>query len=137
MLKLKKILSRISRLTVACILGTTLYFKFTDHPETVSLFSQIQMGAGGYKLIGALELITCILLLVPGGAAWGGLLAWGLMSGALIAHTTAVGFQGSHGTLAAMAALAWLLSIFIMYVHAHKMPFFKCIFRKSPNELHN
>lgn len=121
---------------VVVILGQTLFFKFTDSPETVELFSQLGMGAFGYKLIGTLELIACVLLLIPAGITWGALLGWGLMSGAIIAHVTEIGFEGSYGQLGSMAILAWFLCILVLYVRRSEVPFLRSALRRSQNKFH-
>ncbi|MGF1450760.1 MAG: DoxX family protein [Opitutales bacterium] len=130
-----KILSWVAQVALAIILGQTLFFKFTDAPETVELFGQLGMGAFGYKLIGALELIACVLLLIPSSIAWGALLAWGLMSGAILAHVTRLGFEGEAGVLGSLAIAAWALSIFIMWVHRKSVPFFCVVFKRERQEM--
>ena len=134
-----QIISWILRLVIVVILGQTLFYKFTDHPETVELFAKLDMGAFGYRLIGFLELIACILLLIPSSVAWGALLAWGLMSGALMAHITKIGFEGEMGVLAGMAAIAWIFSILIMYIHRAKLPVMGTLFKsdRSKSELNS
>jgi|GEM_PF-863798 len=108
--------SWVAQIIIVVILGQTLFFKFTDSPETVELFAQLGMGAIGYKLIGFLELIACILLLTRPCIIWGALLNWGLMSGAIMAHVTKIGFEGPNGILGSMAIIAWLLSCVIIYL---------------------
>ncbi|MGK0176265.1 MAG: putative membrane protein YphA (DoxX/SURF4 family) [Lentimonas sp.] len=132
-----KIISWILQLAVVVILGNTLFFKFTDAPETVELFSQLGMGAVGYKLIGTLELLACILLLIPSSVAFGALLAWGLMTGAILAHVTKIGFEGEAGILGSMAIIAWVLSIFIMYIHRASLPLLSAVFKKNKSELNS
>jgi len=127
----------IAQLIVVVILGQTLFFKFTDSPETVELFSRLGMGAFGYKLIGSLELVACLLLLIPGVIPWGALLGWGLMTGAVIAHVTEIGFEGPMGQLGTMAIVAWLLCALIMYVRRSEMPLLRCINRNEKNELNS
>lgn len=132
-----KIISWILQLVVVFILGQTLFFKFTDSPETVELFAQLGMGAFGYKLIGFLELIACILLLIPASVATGALLGWGLMSGAIIAHVTEVGFEDGYGVLGGMAIAAWLCCVVIMYLNRTSLPFLSAVFKKHKSELNS
>ncbi|MEM9160463.1 MAG: DoxX family protein, partial [Verrucomicrobiota bacterium] len=82
----KNIISWIAQVVIAVIMGQTLFFKFTDAAETVELFAQLGMGAAGYKTIGFLELVACVLLLIRSSIIWGAILSWGLMSGAIMAH---------------------------------------------------
>lgn len=123
-MKKKNLTSWIARIAVAIIIGQTLFFKFTDAPETVELFKKLDLGASAYKTIGALELVACLLILIPRTVAWGTILSLGLMSGAILAHITKIGFSGPDGTLAAMAIAAWLLSAFILYCERSKVPFY-------------
>ena len=134
-----KITSWILQLVIVVIIGNSLFFKFTDHPDTVEVFRQLGMGAFGYKLIGFLELIACVLLLIPASVAWGALLAWGLMTGALLAHVTEIGFAGEMGVLGGMAITVWTLSIFVMYLNRTGLPVLSTVFKsnKSKNELNS
>lgn len=118
-----KILSWIAQVIVAIIMGQTLFFKFTDHPETVELFKLLEQGAFAYKTIGSLELIACILILVPRTIPYGAILSVGLMSGAIMAHVTTIGFGAPYGSLGFMAIAAWLLALFVLLVHRTEIPF--------------
>lgn len=132
-----KIISWILQLVVVVILGQTLFYKFVDAPETVELFAQLGMGAFGYKLIGVLELIACVLLLMPASVATGALLGWGLMTGAIFAHVTQVGFEGDFGVLGSMAITAWLCCIVIMYLNRASLPLLSTVFKKRQSELNS
>ena len=134
---LKKIASWILQLAVVIILGQTLFFKFTDAPETVALFNQLGMGPFGYKLIGLLELIACILLLIPYSVATGALLGWGLMTGAIFAHVTKIGFEGDNSVLGSMAIIAWLLCAAIMYFNRTSLPVLSAVFKAHKSELNS
>lgn len=118
----KHILTWAARITVAIIMGQTLFFKFTDAPETVELFAKLGQGAAAYKTIGVLELIACILLLIPSAFIYGALLTLGLMSGAILAHITTIGFSGPDGSLGLLAIVAWLLSAIMLYSNRTKLP---------------
>lgn len=133
----KKILSWMAQVAIVFILAQTLFFKFTDAPETVELFSQLGMGAMGYKTIGFLELIASILLLIPASALWGAVLSWGLMSGALLAHLTKIGFEGPHFYLGMMAITTWLLSMLIIYLRREQASFIACMFGLKKDDVHN
>lgn len=118
----KNVISWIAQIIVVVIIGQTLFFKFTDAPETVELFAKLGMGAFEYKLIGVLELIACILLLVRPLVAWGGVLGVGLMSGAIMAHVTKLGFSGDAGVLGVMAIIAWVLSAVVVLINRNQLP---------------
>ncbi|MGB0743134.1 MAG: DoxX family protein [Opitutales bacterium] len=111
-----------ARILVAFILGQTLFFKFTDAPETVELFAKLDAGAAMYKTIGLIELIACILILVPRTIVYGAFLAAGLMAGAIFAHITKIGFSGPDGTLALMAIIAFISSLTVIYLHRRSIP---------------
>ena len=133
----KNIITWIAQILVVLILGQTLFAKFTGAPEPVELFTQLGMEPTGRYLIGFLELVACLLLLSNGSAALGAILAWGLMSGAIIGHITEIGFQGDRGILGSMAIAAWLLSLVVLYCRKEQVPFIRAVFRLSKNELHN
>jgi len=112
-----------AQVLVAVILGQTLFFKFTDHPETVALFSTLGLGAVAYKSIGVLELLACLFILMPRTIIYGAILSLGLMTGAIMAHLTKIGFSGAYGQLGAMAIVAALLSVGVIWVHRVEIPF--------------
>jgi hypothetical protein len=87
------------RLIAAVIMLQTLYFKFTGHPQSVALFTQLGMEPWGRIGIGVLELIAAVLILYPRTTGWGALLGVGLMGGALFFHLTKLGiiFDGDAG----------------------------------------
>jgi putative oxidoreductase len=124
----KNIIAWIAQVVIVVILGQTLFFKFTDAPETVEIFSQLGMGPFGYKLIGLLELIACILLLIRPSITWGAILSWGLMSGAILAHVTKIGFSGPNLSLGLLAILAWLLSALVIYLRRDQVSFINNMF---------
>jgi uncharacterized membrane protein YphA (DoxX/SURF4 family) len=81
----------ICRLVAAILLLQTLYFKFSAHPESVLLFTQLGIEPWGRILTGILELIASVLLLWPAFTRFGALLGVGLMSGAIFSHLTVLG----------------------------------------------
>jgi putative oxidoreductase len=109
----------IAQLAAAVILGQTLFFKFSGAPEAVALFEKLGVEPWGRIGLGVVELVTVVALLVPRTAALGGLLAVGLMVGAIGSHLIVLGVSVSPedgGTLFIMAwvtlfagaAVAWL-----------------------------
>jgi putative oxidoreductase len=113
-----KFLNLSARLVAAIILLQTLYFKFTGASESIYIFSTIGMEPWGRWVVGTLELVAGTLLLIPGTAGLGALLAAGLMGGAIGMHLTILGFevQNDDGylfflaltVLAASAIVLWL-----------------------------
>lgn len=104
------ILSWLCRLTAAGILLQTLYFKFSGAEESVYIFSKLGLEPWGRLGIGLAELVTAILLLLPGTVAIGAALAAGLMLGAIASHLTRLGIvvRDDGGLL---FGLAWIMFV--------------------------
>lgn len=81
----------ILRIIPAVIMLQTLYFKFTAHPESVRLFTEIGMEPWGRIGTGVIELIASILLLIPALTGFGALIGLMMMTGALFFHLTKIG----------------------------------------------
>jgi uncharacterized membrane protein YphA (DoxX/SURF4 family) len=79
------------QLAVAAILGQTLFFKFTASPESVAIFTRLGAEPWGRIASGIAELAAAILLVVPGTALAGAILAAGIISGAIASHLTVLG----------------------------------------------
>jgi uncharacterized membrane protein YphA (DoxX/SURF4 family) len=88
---MRNILIWILRVVPAVILLQTLYFKFTAHPQSVKLFTQIGMEPYGRIGTGILELIAAILLLIPRYTGYGAILGLVMMTGALYFHPDKIG----------------------------------------------
>ena len=116
MKKSHTIISWILQITVAVILGQTLFFKFTGAQESIDLFTQLGIEPYGRIGIGIGELIAVILILIPRTTVFGALLAGGLMVGAIGAHVTKLGFAGDMAALASMAVIAGLASAGILLI---------------------
>ncbi len=85
--------SWVAQLAVAAILGQTLFFKFTGAPETVALFEVVGLGDAGRIGTAVAELVAVVLLLIPRTAWAGGLVAMGVLSGAITSHLTRLGIS--------------------------------------------
>ncbi|WP_259014633.1 DoxX family protein [Emticicia fluvialis] len=118
-MKTQKIISLGLRIIAAVILIQTLYFKFTAHPESVVLFSKLGAEPWGRIGTGVLELVTAVLLLLPATAFVGGLLAMGLMLGAIGAHLLVIGIEsmGDGGQLFILAIVVLFCSVVIQVLH--------------------
>jgi uncharacterized membrane protein YphA (DoxX/SURF4 family) len=84
--------SWVGQVIVAVILAQTLFFKFTNAPETQVIFEKL----GGRPAAigsGVMELVAVVLILVPRTAAWGALLAVGMMLGAIGSHLGVIGIK--------------------------------------------
>lgn len=114
----------ILRLAVAIILIQTLRFKFTAHPDSVYIFSQVGLEPYGRITIGILELIAGILLLIPKTVWAGTTLTLGVISGAIVMHLTQLGIQVNNdgGVLFSTAVVTFILSAIILYFYKKDIP---------------
>ena len=93
MTKSTHLLSWLLQLCIVALLAPAAYFKLTDHPESIELFTDLDMEPTGRYVIGFLEAIACLLLLIPQAIIHGALLSLCVMMGAIIAHFTKLGFS--------------------------------------------
>ena len=125
---LSKTQNRISwaaQVIVAVILLQTLYFKFTGAPESVHIFETLGLEPVGRIGSGVAELIASVLLLIPSTAALGGLVAAGVMIGAIGSHLfTPLGIDvlGDGGLLFGMAVTVFVLSLLVAYLRRRDLP---------------
>ena len=114
----------ILRIAVAAILIQTLRFKFTGHPDSIYIFETIGLEPIGRIGIGVLELIAGILLLIPKTVWAGGLLATGLMAGAILMHLTQLGIEVKNdgGVLFFTALITFVLSLTILWRERKQIP---------------
>lgn len=122
--KTASIVSWILRISAALILLQTLWFKFTAAPESVYIFDKVGLGAPGRIGSGVAELIAGILLLIPGTAWLGAILALGVMGGAIMSHLTVLGIDvlGDHGELFGLAVAVALCSASVLFMHRRDIP---------------
>ena len=132
---INKILSWVLSLWIAFVFVQSLFFKFTDSPETQYIFGTIGRWMegnffaplsetfalyGGYT-IGSLELIASILLIIPSVTRpLGAFLAVGLMTGAIFFHLftpLGINVQGDGGVLFYMACSVWVSGLIILYLY--------------------
>lgn len=127
-------------LFIAFVFIQSLFFKFSDAPETQHIFGTLDawaagLGAGGLfaknglfsqYVIGGAELVASLVLLAgafarkPLLSALGGLLSIGIMTGAIAFHLftpLGVEVQGDGGTLFIMACLTWLSAVALVVMH--------------------
>jgi uncharacterized membrane protein YphA (DoxX/SURF4 family) len=115
-MKLNTIFTWILRLLAAVILLQTLYFKFTAHPQSVALFTQLGMEPWGRIGTGVLELIASILILYPRTTGWGAALGMGLMGGALFFHLTKLGIVFDGDAVLFIYALITFVCCLILFI---------------------
>lgn len=125
---------------IAFVFIQSLFFKFTDAPETQHIFGTLNewtrsLGVGNLfarngifsqYVIGSTELVASILVLSGVFlrksllSLGGGLMATGIMSGAIIFHLftpLGVEVQGDGGTLFIMACLVWSSGLALAWMH--------------------
>lgn len=114
---MKNVITWALRIVAALIMLQTLYFKFTAHPQSVKLFTELGMEPWGRIGTGVFELIATILLFIPRTTYLGAGLGLGLMSGAIFFHLTKLGivfdgdavlFMYAVITFVCCAILLWL-----------------------------
>lgn len=121
---MKKYLPFALRIIVAIILIQTLRFKFTAHPDSVYIFTQVGMEPVGRIGIGVLELIAGILLLIPKTVWAGAALTLGLIGGAIFMHLTKLGIEVNNdsGILFYTAIITFLLSGIVLWNYRNDIP---------------
>lgn len=120
---LRKIAYIVARVAAAFIMGQTLYFKFTGSPESMYIFKMVGMEPWGRWLVGILELVAAIMLLIPKTAWAGGLLAVGLMVGAIGMHLTILGIEvmDDKGQLFYYALIVFLSGLLVVFNNKDKI----------------
>ena len=114
---------RIAAIIAALILLQTLYFKFTGHPDSVHIFTQI--GGEPYLRIGSgvVELIIAVLLLIPRTAIIGAALGFILMIGAIGQHLFVLGIvvNNDGGMLFALALVTFICCGLVLILKRDKL----------------
>ena len=110
------------RLLAAAILAMAAYQKLVGAPVEMALFTELGMEPTGRLLIGVIE-ASCALLLLSPYSAVGAVLSSAVMTGALIAHATKIGFtiDGDPSIMAAWAVVM-TCSLLVVYVRRSELP---------------
>ena len=118
-MNIKNIISWLLRLTVAIILLQTLYYKFTAHPDSVHIFSELGVESWGRISLGIIELITAILVLIPKTKIIGMITSLGIIIGAIGSHLLVLGVNVSNdgGGLFTLAIIVFVASIIFLIMH--------------------
>jgi putative oxidoreductase len=118
------LLSRICRVIAAAILCETLWFKFTGHPESVAIFTKMNMEAWGRYGQGSWELAASVLMFTPRLKWLGLMLALGAMGAAILSHISVLGIavQNDHGLLFAMACTTFVCALVALWIHQRAIP---------------
>ena len=124
------VLSWSCQLAAAAILLQTLFFKFTGAPESRWIFGTLGVEPWGRIASGVVELVAAALLLYPRTAALGGLLAAGVMSGAILAHLFVLGVsvQDDGGLLFGLAVAVLLAASLVVVLRRAELPLVGCKF---------
>lgn len=112
------------RIIAAAIMIETLFFKFTGAPESVYIFSKMNLEAWWRYGQGIWELLAAIFLLLPKTAWFGGVLTLGAIGAAIVSHLTVLGIeiQGDHGLLFAMALTTFSCAAVVTFLHRRSIP---------------
>ncbi len=122
------IINWVLRIIPAVIIGRAALMKFSADPNATALFRSLDMEPGGRILIGVIELLVVVLLLSSRVSAWGAFLGLGVMCGAVIAHTTVIGFDKQLGILFGMAIISTVACGVLLFRLRHQVPFVRSMF---------
>lgn len=128
---MKKYIVWILQLVTAVIIFMEAIPKLSGTTECRAMFEALGMEPGGRLITGFLELTAALLLILPGSTGYGAVLASGLMTGAIIAHVTELGFHDHHFTMIIEAVTVLLCCIIILYLRRHEMPIIKYMLGKN------
>jgi len=111
------------RVVAALILLQTLYFKFSGAEESIYIFTAVGMEPWGRIGIGVMELIASVFLLITPVAWLGGLIAFGLMIGAIGMHLTLLGIavKGDGGYLFMLAVIVLVCAAIVLWFDREKI----------------
>src|SRR5690606_38660416 len=111
-----KTLFLILRCIPAIIMLQTLWFKFTAHPDSVYIFSQLHVEPAGRILAGVAELIASILLFIPATSIPGALLGAAIMISAIFSHIFVLGvsIHEDGGRLFVLAIISFACCAFLL-----------------------
>ena len=107
------------QLTTAAILIPVGGYKFTGGETDLLIFTALKMEPFGRYLIGFLEVLAGLCLLSKNLAAWGSFLGIGIMLGAILAHTSVLGFDKKHLFLLTTVLVSCCL---VLYMRKKQFP---------------
>jgi len=116
--------SLICRIVAAGIMCETLWFKFTGHPESVWIFTRMNLEAWWRYGQGVWELAASVLLFVPRWKWLGAMLTLGAMGAAILSHLAVLGIavRGDGGLLFGMACTAFVSALTVLWIHQQSIP---------------
>lgn len=109
---MKTYLIFILKLALAAILLQTLFFKFTASPESVYIFSKLDVEPVGRFFSAIIELIASFLLFYHRTKFYASVVIFATMTVALLSHLFILGIEimGDGGILFALACSCFLIS---------------------------
>jgi uncharacterized membrane protein YphA (DoxX/SURF4 family) len=112
-----------ARLLASLILLQTLFFKFTGSAESVYIFTKVGIEPWGRILVGILELAAGVMLIIPGTAWLGAILALAMMAGAIGMHLTLLGIavQEDGGYLFFLSLIVAICSAYTLARNVDKI----------------
>ena len=121
--QVKYYLERVMTVLAAIVLIQTLYFKFTNTPESVYIFSQLGMEPYGRLGTGVIELIIAVLLLFRSTSLLGSILAIGIIFGAIFSHLFILGIvvQNDGGLLFGLALTVFVSNSVSVFIQRDKL----------------
>lgn len=124
---MKRFLYWTIRIVPAIIMLQTLFFKFTAATESVAIFTKLGIEPFGRIGTGIIELIAAILIVVPKTSAYGALLGFGTMFGAIISHLFVLGINVNNdgGFLFVLALTTFVCCILILFEERNKFSIFQ------------
>ena len=111
------------KISVAGILFQTLFFKFSAAPESVYIFSKLNVEPWGRIASGVSELIAGVFILIPLTSVIGELLIFLIISGALLCHLFILGLsiQNDGGLLFLLAIIVFVLNLILLFLDISKV----------------
>jgi len=111
------------KLSITVIIGQTLIYKFSGAAESVYIFSTLGVEPWGRLALGALELLSIILLWIPKTTLYALIIILGMMSGAIASHAVILGIEirGDRGELFILAVVTWLSSAVLLYLMRERL----------------
>lgn len=113
-----KITSWAGSILVGGMFAFTGIFKLTANPDAQATFAQIG-GSPAMYFTGLVELIGAALILLPRTRAIGGVLAMGVMGGAIVSHVA--GLVPNHDMLP-LAVLLFVAASVVSVLHRNALP---------------
>jgi uncharacterized membrane protein YphA (DoxX/SURF4 family) len=122
--RVHQIVSWTFQIIAAAVLLQTLFFKFTGAEESVYIFTQLGAEPWGRIGSGVVELVAAGLLLSGRFSAMGGLLAAGVMGGAILSHMTRLGIivKDDGGLLFGLAWVVLASGLIVAWLRRDSLP---------------